>query len=146
MTKFADQLFDDLMREHGAALAAPAPKRRLVTRPLLLTTGVAGAAAAAVAGVLVTGGGTPAYAVTSHADGTVSLAVYQQSGIAGANTRLRTLGDEQVVVVPVKAGCPSIDSLATPATSGRPGGYIAFHLQTTTSVNGAGTVNVNAHG
>src|ERR1700761_5008869 len=151
MTRFADQLFDDLMREHGAALAAsPAPalpKRRLVTRPLLLTAGAGAlAAVAAAGGILAARGGPPAYAVTSHPDGTVSLAVYQQSAIASANTKLRTLGDQQVVVVAVKAGCPSIDSLAAPAGSGRSGGYIALHLQSTTSVDGAGTVNVDAHG
>ena len=61
MTKFADQLVDDLVREHGARLAAPAapaPKRRLVTHLLLVATGAAGVAAA-VARVLATGGGTP---------------------------------------------------------------------------------------
>ena len=43
MTKFADQLFDDLMREHGPALARtvpPAhPKRHSTTRRTLLAGG-----------------------------------------------------------------------------------------------------------
>ncbi len=88
MTRFADQLFDDLMREHGSALAhvkAPAARQAAPrhARPVLLTAGAGGVAVAATVGTLVAGGGTPAYAVTAHPDGTVSLAVYQQSGIAG---------------------------------------------------------------
>jgi hypothetical protein len=127
MTKFADQLFDDLMREHGPALARttpavskpalskPTPGQRVATRRTLLAAGAACAAVATTAGVLAAGGGTPAYAVTANPDGTVTLAVHQESGIAGANARLRQLGDGRVVVVPVKAGCPSLRSLPAPA-------------------------------
>ena len=92
MTKFADQLFDDLMREHGTVLSdvrvPSAPRRRHTARPALLAAGAGGVAAAVTAGLLVAGGRTPAYAVTRNPDGTVSLAVYQQSGIAGANAKL----------------------------------------------------------
>jgi hypothetical protein len=143
MTKFADQLFDDLMREHGPALAhtvpslsRPAPGHHLATRRTLLAAGTACAAVAATAGVLVAGGGTPAYAVTANPDGTVTLAVHQESGIAGANARLRQLGDGQVVVVPVKAGCPGVGSL--PAPAGPRSGHIP--LQTTVSRDGSVTV------
>ena len=125
MTKFADQLFDDLMREHGPTLArtsAAAPKRHLAARPLLLTAGAGGLAVAAAVGTLVAGGGTPAYAVTRHSDGTVTLAVYQKSGIAQANARLHQVGAGRVVVVPVEPGCPSISSLAGPEV---PGGHVS---------------------
>ena len=118
MTKFSDQLFDDLMREHGTALAhtrPPAqPRRHITARQTLLASGGTLAVGAAVAGVLVAQNGTPAhvagsgtpaaYAVTKNSDGTITLAVYQKSGIAGANTRLRQLGDKQVVVVPIERG------------------------------------------
>src|ERR1700728_3133019 len=119
MTRFADDLFDDLMREHGPALAhvsvPTARQRHLTARPVLMTAGAGGLAAVAAVGTLVaTGGGSPAYAVTTHPDGTVTLAVYQQSGIAGANAKLHALGD-RVVVVPVRSGCPSITSLRVPA-------------------------------
>jgi hypothetical protein len=111
MTKFEDQLYDDLMRAHGHALArttVPAsPKHRVTRRRTLLAAGGALAAAAAIAGTLVAGGGTPAYAVTKNPDGSVTVAVYQESGIAGANARLKQLGDSQVVVVPIVAGCPA---------------------------------------
>jgi hypothetical protein len=142
MTRFADQLFDDLMREHGPALArttvATAPKRHITARPVLMTAGAGGVAAAVAAGVLAAGGGTPAYAVTTHADGTVTLAVYQASGIAGANSQLHELGD-RVVVVPVKPGCPSIDSLPAP---GVPGKDISLQVKASTG----GSVTVDAHG
>jgi hypothetical protein len=125
MTKFADQLFDDLMREHESTLAhtrptrPPAPRRHIATRRTLLAVGAGGVAAAATAGALVAASGTPAYAVTKNANGTVTLAVYQKSGIAGANAKLRQLGDGQVVVVPVEPGCPSIGSLPAPAVSAK---------------------------
>jgi hypothetical protein len=101
MTKFADQLYADLMREHGSTLAhtrPPAPKRHVAARRTLM----------------VASGGSPAYAVTKNPNGTVTLDVYQKSGIAGANAKLHQLGDN-VVVVPVQAGCPSIRSLSAPA-------------------------------
>jgi hypothetical protein len=143
MTKFADQLFDDLMREHGPALARttpPAPRRHIATRRTLLATGTACAAVGVTAGALVAGGGTPAYAVTTNPDGTVTLAVYQKSGIAGANARLRQLGDGQVVVVPVESGCPSLGSLPAPAVPRR------GHIPTQVTASRDGSVTVKAKG
>jgi hypothetical protein len=145
MTKFSDQLFDDLMREHGPALAdaspSAQPKRRVTTRRTLLAGGGTLAVAAAVAGTLVARSPTPAYAVTKNPDGTITLAVYQTSGIAGANARLRQLGDKQVVVVPVEPGCPSPGSLPPPAVSGR-----GHRIATETAISRNGSVTVNAQG
>ncbi len=144
MTKFADQLFDDLMREHESTLAhtrPPAPRRHVTARRALLAAGAGGVAVAATAGALVAGSGTPAYAVTKNLDGTVTVAVYQKSGIAGANAKLRALGDGQVVVVPVEPGCPSVGSLPAPTVSAK-GTYIS-----TQSERGAdGSVTVSAQG
>jgi len=101
MTKFSDELFDDLMREHGTTLAnvaPPAPRGHRVTgRQVMLAGGGGLAVAAAVAGTLVATSGpaatvaggsasNPAYAVTQHPDGSVTLTAYQQSGIAGLNS------------------------------------------------------------
>lgn len=147
MTKFADQLLDDLMREHGPALAQTAlahtappshPKRSIATRRTLLAGGGTLAVAGAIVGTLVAGGGTPAYAVTKNPDGTITLAVYQQSGIAQANARLRQLGDGQVIVVPVEAGCPKVPP---PAVSVR-----GVRISTQFSVSHDGSVTVNAQG
>src|SRR5215469_3104562 len=139
MTKFSDQLFDDLMREHGPALAhtrPPAhPQRRVTARQALLAGGGTLAVAAAIAGTLVATSPSPAYAVTKNPDGTITLAVYRTSGIAGANARLRQLGDKQVVVVPIKPGCPRPPA---PAVSGR--GH-RITMGTAISPNGSVTVN-----
>lgn len=146
MTRFADELFDDLMREHGPALTSmtvpAAPKRRLATRPVLLTAGAGGLAAAAAIGTLAAGGGTPAYAVTPHSNGTVTLAVYEQPGIAQANAKLNALG-ERVVVLPVKAGCPSINSLRPPRV---PAHRISVETSGSVSTAGGPSVTVNAQG
>lgn len=123
MTRFTDQLFDDLIREHGPELAATrmptAPKRRVAHR-VRLSAAVGGIAAIGTAvGVMMTGGASPAYAVTNNANGTVTVAVYQKSGIGQANAKLRSLGD-RVVVVPVSSNCPSIDALPAPAVPANP--------------------------
>ena len=162
MTKFADQLFDDLIREHGSTLTnarPPAPRGHIATRRALLAVGGGGVAVAAAAGVLVAtaganpaahsglaaAGNTPAYAVTNNANGTVTLAVYQKDGIAGANAKLHELGDSQVYVVPVGAGCPSMSSLPAPAAS-----LNGKHLRVQSSVTIGGTagrsVTVNVKG
>jgi hypothetical protein len=121
MTKFEDQLFGQLMTEHGhelRALQRPAPARRpvrrLAGRPVWLATGAAGTVAAATAGVLALSSAPAmaAYSVTQH-DGTVAVAVYRASGVAGANAALHRIG-ARVVVVPVRPGCPSIGSLPHP--------------------------------
>jgi hypothetical protein len=156
MTKFEDQLFDDLIREHGSALnTVTMPRHHPRAGRALLAAGAGGVAVAAVAGVLVatatghgpgtTAGATPAYAVTSNPDGTVTLAVYQKDGIAGANAKLHELGDSQVYVVPVAAGCPSISSLPAPAVPLN--GHL--RIQTSGSVRQDGSVSsvtVNAKG
>jgi hypothetical protein len=144
MTKFADQLFDDLMREHGPALTqapGPAPRRHVTTRRALLAAGGGCVAVAATAGALLAGGGTPAYAVTTHPDGTVTLAVYRAAGIAQANARLRQLGDGQVVVVPVRAGCPGMSALPPPAVPASGG-----HISLQGSTGRGGSVTVRAQG
>jgi hypothetical protein len=162
MTKFADQLFDDLMREHGSTLTnakPPAPRGHIATRRALLAVGGGGVAVAAAAGVLVATAGTnpaahggqvpagksPAYAVTNNPNGTVTLAVYQKDGIAGANAKLHELGDSQVYVVPVGAGCPSMSALQAPAVS--PNGK-RQSVQPSVSIVGwaDGSVTVNAKG
>ena len=141
MTKFADQLLDDLIREHGPALAharppAVLPRHAAAGRKLLVTSAGGVAVAAAATGVLVAGGGTPAYAVTTHPNGMVTLAVTKASGISGANGRLHKLGD-RVVIVPVGSGCPSIASLPVPAV--QPNGHVS--VQGTSTVGGSITVN-----
>jgi hypothetical protein len=152
MTRFSDQLFDDLMREHGRVLAhttPPAPRGpRVTARRALLAGGGALAAAGVIAGTLVAGSGTPAthaagngtpaYAVTNNPDGTITLAVYKKSGFAGVNARLHKLGDNQVVVVPIEQGCPRPPAPVVPG----PGHLISTGI----TVSPNGSVIVKAHG
>jgi hypothetical protein len=143
MTKFADDLYDDLIDQHGAALTAispPAnPRRHLASRRVVLAASAGGLAVAATAGSLVAVGGSPAYALTTNHDGSISLAVYQQPGIAQANAKLKSIG-ARVVVVPVRAGCPSISSVRKPAVP------VRGKLRVQGSVGRDGQVTVQAEG
>jgi hypothetical protein len=128
MTKFEDQLFGQLMAEHGHRLSAverPAPARRL-RRPLWLATGAAGAVAAVTTAAVMALGSAPAYAaysVTRHADGTVTVSVDRASGVAGANVTLHAMG-ARVRVVPVRPGCPAIGSLPRPRPAPHPSVWV----------------------
>jgi hypothetical protein len=140
MTRFEDQLFADLMREHGPALAHTTPpaasRRHIASRRTLAMAGVGCLAVAGTAGALVAGGGSPAYALATHKNGTVTLDVYQKSGIAQINSKLRQIGDN-VYVVPVAVGCPSLSSLPAPPVT--PQGHIS--VQGSSSEDGSVTVN-----
>ena len=141
MTKFADQLYDDLMRQHGSLLADTRPhaasRRHIAPRRTLLAAGAGSLAVAASVAGLVASNGSPAYALTTNSDGTITLAVYQTSGVAQANAKLHQLGDD-VVVVPIRAGCPP---LRPPAVS--PKGKL-ISLEIGRSRNGSITVNGHA--
>ena len=132
MTKFEDQLLEQLMTEHGHELRslpqpAPAPARRRarVRRPVWLAAGAAGAAAAVIAGVIALGSAPAmaAYSVTRH-DGTLSVSVYNASGVAGANSALKKL-KARVVVVPVREDCPGIELIPAADPAPHPAVWVA---------------------
>lgn len=115
MSEFEDNLWVEVMREHGHALAharRPLPKRRRATRPQLLAGTTVGVAAAATAAALLFGASTspPAFAVTRNPDGTVTVNLRQPSGIAGANEKLAAMGVRAQIAVqtktPPKLVCP----------------------------------------
>jgi hypothetical protein len=117
MTKFEDQLFDELMEQHGDALAtAERPRRN--TRGVWIAAGAAGAAGAAILGLTVFSGGTPAYAVDENPDGSVSVSIKDPSGIGPANEELarRNL---PITVLP-GPGEPSCPNPANGRASGQP--------------------------
>jgi hypothetical protein len=123
MTKFEDQLYQQLITEHGHRLRAqqrPAPARRRVRRPVWLATGAAAAAAAATAAVMALGSAPAlaAYSVTQQ-NGTVTVSVERASGVAGANATLQAIR-ARVAVVPVRPGCPPIGSLPRPHPAPHP--------------------------
>lgn len=105
MSSFEDRLFADLMREHSAVLAEPdSPPLRRGARPVWAVAGAVAVAGLTAAGIGLVTGGTPAYAVSRGADGTVTVSVRKISGVAGANAELRRMG-VPVVAVPVRKGC-----------------------------------------
>jgi hypothetical protein len=135
MTKFEDQLYQQLVTEHGHHLHAvqrPAPARRRVRRPVWLATGAAGAVAAGTVAVVALGSAPAlaAYSVTQH-DNAVTVAVNRASGVAGANVALHAMG-ARVRVVPVRPGCPPIGSLPRPT----PAPHLSVSVKT--GVNGHG--------
>lgn len=143
MSKFADQLFEDLMAEHGAELASPripspavAPRR--TRRPVWAAAGTVAAAVTAFVGFTVFGGGAAAYAVTDNHDGTVTVAVKQASGIAGANGKLHSLGVPAVVVPVGGAGCTAVDTIAVP-----PAEHTAVTVEERAGAQGSVTVDVH---
>lgn len=133
------------MREHAATLQrtelpAPSARHSAIKRGALLAGGAGTLAVGVTAGLAAFGGGAAeAFAVTPHPDGTVTVSISDLSGVSGANARLQDLGD-RVVVVPIKAGCPSISSLPSPAvTPGRTSGSV-------TASKESGTITIDAQG
>jgi hypothetical protein len=108
MTRFDDNLWREVERKYGSELSradgplSPGPRGRL---PIIAgtTLGVAGASAAAVV-VFGAASTSPAFAVTPHPDGTVSVVIHRLDGIRGANRRLAQLGI-RVRAVQVNAHC-----------------------------------------
>ena len=107
MSIFEDNLWDELVREHHAEHAHPGRviNRGPARRRLLAGTslGLAGAATAAAL-ALTAGTAPPAFAVTSNANGTVTVTINQIAGIAGVNSELAALG-VSARAVPIVQGC-----------------------------------------
>jgi hypothetical protein len=115
MSRFEDRLWSELVEQHGALLAdapltlAPSQgraeaRRRRRLAPLAALGLALAAAVTAIAIGLSSGGGTPAYAVLSNPDGTVTVTIRQLVGVKGADEKLASLG-VPVRVVRSEAGC-----------------------------------------
>lgn len=95
MGKFEDQLWADLMTEHGDSLATerrtPPRRARPATLGVVGVVGTAGLATALALTLTATGAG-PAYAVSQNADGSVTVTINQIEGVSGANATLAGLG------------------------------------------------------
>jgi hypothetical protein len=96
MTSFDDRLWSYLQAEHGADRASSGRpgKAARSRRPLIWrgAAGLAAAVAAAVIALIATSATTPAFAVTRHQDGSVTVTINRESGMAGADRELAAMG------------------------------------------------------
>lgn len=105
MSRFEDELWTQLVRDHlpDAPLAArtqtharaPQPvRRRLIDRPLALTAGSLTLLACVTAVVVAFSASSspPAFAITTHPGGAISITIRQISGITGVNRELARRG------------------------------------------------------
>jgi hypothetical protein len=87
------------------------PLRRRPRRSLLaVPVGLLAAAVAAVLLITATGPGTtPAYALTRHANGSITITLTDlTTGIPALNARLQALGID-TTVIPIRAGCHALN-------------------------------------
>jgi hypothetical protein len=105
MSNFTENLWGDIVREHGSALAQadrvePSRGARL-RRPRVLAGGTLGMAGIATALVLALGGSTaaPAFAVTQADDGSVLVTLNSVPGetVPGLNAKLAQMGVNESV-------------------------------------------------
>ncbi|HTU80257.1 MAG TPA: hypothetical protein VMF09_16020 [Solirubrobacteraceae bacterium] len=116
MSRFEDDLWQLLVREHAAgAVRAAGPGRAADRRRRVLTVAAAALSIAAVTAalaLLLSAGGSPpaAYAVTQNPDGSVTLTLDQLIGVRPADEELAKLG-VRAVVRKLQAGCREVGTL-----------------------------------
>lgn len=124
---------------------APSPRRR---RRSLLALSVVALAAVVAAMLLITATGpetTPAYALTRHADGSVTITINDlTTGIPALNARLKALGIDETVI-PIRAGC---DSPGSRQVIMRPDPYFEYNgsVSATITARSARRVLAGFHG
>jgi len=107
MSKFEDHLWGEFVREHGddlAQLNSPASGHRLRRRGLVAGAGLGLAGGVTALAIILSATSTPAFAVTSNPNGTVTVTINQIAGVPGANTELAALG-VSARAVPIVQGC-----------------------------------------
>jgi hypothetical protein len=131
MTKFTDNLWRDLAREHGPTLALadpPEPGRApLLRRPRVLagsTLGLAGVGTAIVL-ALSAASSTPAFAVTTNHDGSVLVTINQNSALPQANAKLTAMGIHEQISIQMATGPAAaegpVNCTPAPGVSNLPG-------------------------
>jgi hypothetical protein len=116
MSKFTQNLWSDLVQEHGPAIAnasRPGPGR--VRRPRLIagSTLVLAGAGTALALLLTATGSTPAFAVTKTADGSVLVQINQTTSLPAANHKLTAMGIHEQVTIDIQAGAAAASGPVT---------------------------------
>lgn len=130
MSRFTNNLWSDLAREHGATLAhadRPQAARARLPRPRVFAGGTLGLAGIGAALVVALGGSAaPAYAVTTNGDGsvTVQLNYNANQNLPQVNAKLASLGTGEQVSIQMAPGAASADGPVTctpaPGVSGAP--------------------------
>jgi hypothetical protein len=116
--------------------AAPRRSRRRAFRLVAVsTTGLAAIATAAVLAVGATTATPPAFAVTRHHDGSVSLKINRKTSLADLNRKLAGMGIEQIGKRSVAAG---EDLSSVPNCSSIPPGWKGEWVQSAGSSSGPG--------
>ena len=148
MSKFADQLWRDLVQEHGATLAhadRPGPGRApLLRRPSVLAGSTLGLAGVGAAIVLALGAAsTPAYAVTTNGDGSVLVTINETSALPQANAKLTAMGIHEQITIDMASGPAAVSGPVTctpaPGASNVPGRPVKVLVGTNgTEVIGSG--------
>jgi hypothetical protein len=108
MTRFKDNLLDDLMREHGETVQEVPEQRRRSARPVLVAAGVLTIAGVATVAITTSGNSPEAWAVTKNADGSVTLTIRDIKGVGPANAELREFGIS-AKAVPMSRDCAPLD-------------------------------------
>jgi hypothetical protein len=111
MSTFEDRLWAQLVDEHGDHVRLPGPGTRAShkRRPALITTtalATGGVVATVVLAFSASTSAPPAYAVTTNADGTVTVTLNDISAITGLNAELARDG-VNARAIPMTASCPS---------------------------------------
>ena len=127
-----------LVRQIDQATVARRPSRARRTRPRLLAgASLAGAASATAVTLLVsaTASTPPAFAVTRHHDGAVSLKVNRTTSLADVNRKLAAMGIERID----KRARPAGEGLSSiPSCSSIPPGWKGEWVQMAGSSSGPG--------
>jgi hypothetical protein len=126
MTKFTENLWSDIAREHGAPLAQatrPGPGRARRTGLIAGSTLALAAGGTALALGLTSTGSTPAgstavggirkvvtdaYTITEMSNGSVLVQINQQSSIIAADAKLSSMGFQEKVAVFPKPGAATV--------------------------------------
>jgi hypothetical protein len=117
MSRFSDNLWQDLVRDHGAALAEAERPSRVwarraslrLRRPRVLAGGTLGAASVGAIVTLALGAAStaPAFAVTTSRDGSVTVQISRTTDLPQANAKLRAMGiNEQVTIQMARGAAP----------------------------------------
>jgi hypothetical protein len=124
MTKFTDNLWRDLVREHGPTLAhadRPEPGRAggagVLRRPRILAGSTLGLAGVGAALLLALSGSAapPAFAVTKQGDGSVlvQLNYAKDQNLPQVNRKLAAMGTHEQITIYMATGAASVSGPVT---------------------------------